>query len=260
MIKHGIGLLLFGLLAFNVIGQPNFRSINNQAFKTGEIIEYRIHYGFIDAGIARLEVKEDLKQVGTRKCYHVVGTGETRGTFDWFFKVRDRYESYIDIEAIMPWLFIRRVDEGGYVINQNVSFNQAALSATSEKVTIPTPVYVQDLVSAFYYARNIDFTNVATGTLFPISTYLDDEVFPLNIRFIGREVIKTKFGNVKCIKFRPVLLQGRVFKDEEDMTVWVSDDKNKIVVRAEANVLVGSIKMDLKGYSGLANSFTSKNK
>ena len=248
-------LILFGPVSY---GQVLFRDVNNKAFKPGEIVEYRIHYGFIDAGIARLEVKPTKTDIGNRSCFHVVGIGETKGTFDWFFKVRDRYETYIDTEAIMPWVFIRRVDEGGYTINQNVTFNHSKKTASSEKLTIPVPEYVQDLVSAFYYARTLDFKNATPGDMFPINAYLDDEVFSMNIKFIGREVIKTKFGNVRCIKFRPMLLEGRVFKEEEDMTIWVSDDENKIVIRAQAEILVGSIKMDLKGYSGLANPFVAK--
>lgn len=243
-----------------VTAQDKFRTIKNEAFKAGEILQYRIHYGFMDAGEAVLEVKEQLQPMGTRKCYHVVGTGKTKGAFDWFFKVRDRYESYIDTESLMPWVFIRRVDEGGYTINQNVTFNHYKNTATSDKLTIPVPDYIQDLVSSFYYARTLDFTNATIGDVFPINAYLDDEVFAMNIKFVGREKIKTNFGTFNCIKFRPMLLEGRVFKEEEGMTVWVTDDKNRIVVRAEAEILVGSIKMDLKGYSGLANPLSSKSK
>lgn len=234
------------------------RTISNQAFKTGEILDYRIHYGIVDAGVARLEVKPELRTIGSRKAFHVVGTGRTTGAFDWFFKVRDRYESYIDKDALIPWIFIRRIDEGGYVKNQDVTFNHYNNTASSEKLTIPVPENVQDLISAFYYARNLDFAHASVGDVFPITAYLDDEVFPMNIRYVGKERIKTSFGTFNCIKFRPMLLEGRVFKEEEDMTVWVTDDMNRIVVRAEAKILVGSIKMDLKGYSGLANPLTSK--
>lgn len=257
--------LLF--ILWSVFGNPDapaqngqFRNIPNSAFKAGEVLNYRIHYGIIDAGIARLEVKPDLKTIGTRKAYHVVGIGETRGAFDWFFKVRDRYESYIDKDAMIPWIFIRRIDEGGYVKNQDVSFNHYNNTATSSKLTIPVPENVQDLISAFYYARNLDFEHAKVGDVFPMTAYLDDEVFPMNIRYVGKEKIKTRFGTFNCIKFRPMLLQGRVFKEEEDMTVWVTDDKNRIVVRAEAKILVGSIKMDLDGFSGLANPLTAKEK
>ncbi len=242
-----------------IAGQPGkLRNVHNEAFKAGEILEYRIHYGLIDAGEARLEVKEKITTISNRPCYHVVGTGQTKGAFDWFFKVRDRYESYIDKDALIPWIFIRRIDEGGYIKNQDVTFNHYKNTASSNKLTIPVPENVQDLVSAFYYARTFDYANAKIGTIFPLTAYLDDEVFTMNVRFIGREVIKTRLGNFNCIKFRPMLLEGRVFKDEEDMTVWVSDDDNRIVVRAEAKILVGSIKMDLKGYSGLANPLSSR--
>ncbi len=239
-------------------GQPELRVIKNTAFKGGEILKYRIHYGFIDAGVAEVEIKKEPHNIGSRKTFHVVGTGRTKGAFDWFFKVRDRYESYIDAQSMIPWAFVRRVNEGGYVKNQNVTFDQYKNTATSEKGTIVVPENVQDLVSAYYYARNLDLTNAKIGDTFPINTYLDDEVFPMNLKLTGRETIKTRKGTFKCLKFRPMLQEGRIFKEEEDMTIWVSDDQNRIVIRAEANILVGSIKMDLDGYSGLANPLTSK--
>lgn len=241
-----------------ITSAQSLRTIPTKAFKAGEVLKYRIHYGIIDAGIGRLEVKRDIKTIGNRKAYHVVGIGETRGAFDWFFKVRDRYESYIDTEALIPWVFIRRIDEGGYVKSQDVTFDHYKRTATSNKATIPVPENVQDLVSAFYYARTFNFSAAKPGDIFAMDAYLDDEVFPMKIRYIGKEKIKTRFGTFVCIKFRPMLMQGRVFRDEEDMTVWVSDDDNRIVIRAEAKILVGSVKMDLDGYSGLANPITSK--
>ncbi len=233
--------------------QSSLPRISNGAFAPGEVLEYRVHYGFIDAGEARLEVSKEYKDFGGRKCYHVIGTGKSMGAFDWFFKVRDSYESYIDTQALVPWLFIRRVNEGGYIINQNVSFNHFKKTATSEKKTIDTPSKVQDLVSSFYYARTIDFSKAVPGDTFVIHTYLDDETFPLTIKFLGREKIKTAKGKFRCIMFRPMLLEGRVFKEKEGMTVWVTDDKNRIPIRAQADILVGSVKMDLKDYQGLAN-------
>ncbi len=252
-------LILIGLAGQEVEGQETkLRAIEQKAFRSGEVLEYRVHYGILDAGEARLEIMPNLKTFGPRTAYHVVATGNSKGAFDWFFKVRDRYESYIDTHSIVPWLFVRRVDEGGYKISQDVSFNHAKNTATSNKATIPTPDNVQDLVSSLYYARTIDFANAKEGDLFGFDAYLDDEVFPMKIKFVGRETIKTKHGTVRCIKFHPQLLEGRVFKDKDDMTVWISDDDNKIVIRAQAEILVGSVKMDLKNYSGLANGFTSK--
>jgi hypothetical protein len=247
-------ILFFGTCVVSVAAQNELRKINNEAFRPGEILRFRIHYGIIDAGEAILEVKDEIQNFGGRDCYHVVGSGNSVGAFNWFFKVRDRYESVVDKEAILPWLFIRRVNEGGYIINQNVSFNHFTDSAKSEKKTIAIPDNTQDLISSFYYARTLDFTNAKEGDIFNITGYLDDGTFPMNLKFIGRETIESKKGKFRCVKLRPMLQEGRVFKDKEDMTIWVSDDKNKIPIRVQTDVLVGSIKMDLVDYSNLANA------
>lgn len=253
-------LLVFLFLTFFLkvptegAGQPKLRTLNNTAFKPGERLTYRVHYGFIDAGTAELEVSSSTSNIGQRECYHVIGSGRSVGAFDWFFKVRDKYESYIDREAMVPWLFVRNISEGGYKKSQRVVFKQYQDSAASEKKTIAVPDNTQDLISAFYYARTIDFSKASPGQIFPINGYLDDEVLPLNIRFIGRENISTKFGTFRCIKFRPMLQEGRVFKDNEDMTVWISDDLNKIPVRVQTDILVGSIKMDLNGFENLSHT------
>jgi hypothetical protein len=231
----------------------DLRKINNEAFRPGEVLKFRIHYGILSAGEATLEVKQDLQKFGGRDCYHVIGTGKSVGAFDWFFKVRDRYESVVDQQAIVPWFFVRRVNEGGYIINQNVSFNHYTDSAKSEKATISIPDNTQDLISSFYYARTIDFSKAKEGDVFPINGYIDDEVFPMNLKFLGRETISSKKGKFRCIKLRPMLQEGRVFKEQEDMTIWVSDDKNKIPIRVQTDILVGSIKMDLVDFSNLAN-------
>ena len=181
--KKKYWLLILGMLFCFQAGnaQKVLRIIKNDAFVPGEVLKFRIHYGFVDAGSARLEIKSDLMSFGGRECYHMVGSGQTVGAFDWFFKVRDRYESIIDRTAIIPWMFIRRVNEGGYIINQNVSFNHYRDSATSEKKSIAVPENTQDLISAFYYARTIDFSEAKEGDIFPIPGYLDDEAIPLNI-------------------------------------------------------------------------------
>ncbi|MEO8149832.1 MAG: DUF3108 domain-containing protein [Bacteroidia bacterium] len=247
-----IFVLLTAFSIASAFAQKEFREHKNDAFKPGESLTYRVHYGFIDAGEAKLEVLSEMKSFGTRPCYHVVGTGKSVGAFDWFFKVRDRYESFVDSAAIMPWFFIRRVDEGGYKINQTVTFNHYKNIVTSEKSTLNMPDYLQDLVSAFYYARTTDFNTLKIGDVLPIDAWLDDALIPLNVKFVGREKLNTKFGKINCIVLRPLLQQGRVFKENEDLTLWVSDDQNKIPIRAEAKILVGSVKMDLKNFSGLA--------
>lgn len=228
------------------------RHQKNDAFKKGEFLKFRLHYGIIDAGYATLEVKEEDKTFGGRPAYHIVGIGESQGAFDWFFKVRDRYETYIDAQSIAPWVFIRRVDEGGYKINQNYVFNHYKKTVTADGKNFTVPQYAQDMLSSFYYARTLDFTNAKPGDVFGMDSFVDNELFPVKIRFVGRETIKTNLGTFRCLKFRPVVQKGRVFKKEEDLNVWITDDKNKIPIRAQAELLVGSIKMDLTDYKNLS--------
>jgi hypothetical protein len=252
-------IILFSGSAFNAQNNSSpeaFVAKKNTAFKKGEILTYRLHYGAIDAGIATLEVTQEEKIFGGRPTYHVVGLGKSTGAFDWFFKVRDRYESYIDQEALVPMAFIRRVDEGGYKINQNYVYNHYKKQVISEGKSFDLPKDmndVQDMISAFYYARCIDFSNAKAGNIYTVNSFVDNEMFALKIKYIGKETISTSLGKFKCIKFRPVIQKGRIFKDEEDLNVWISDDDNRIPIRAQANILVGSIKMDLNDYKGLAN-------
>lgn len=228
--------------------------IDNKAFKSGEVLEYRLHYGLINAGTAKLEVKTYPKKIAGREVYHVVGTGKSAGTFDWFFKVRDRYETYLDKDGIFPWLFVRRIDEGGYKKSQDYKFLQHKNKVDNgEGDVFDTPTGVQDMLSAFYYARTLDFSKAKVGQIYTIWSFVDDEVWPLKIKYAGKETIKVGKKKYKTLKFHPVVQAGRIFKKEEDLNVWISDDKNKIPLMAQAKVLVGSIKLELKKYEGLAN-------
>lgn len=226
----------------------------NEAFKAGEVLSYRLHYGVIDAGVAILEVKPDVMDISGRKVYHIVGNGYSKGTFDWFFKVRDRYETFMDKDALLPWMFVRRVYEGGTTINQDYVFNHYTNKVDvggGEKVDIPSGT--QDMISAFYSARNLDFTGAKEGDVFTINSIVDKEIWPLKIRYVGKETIDTELGTFRCLKFRPIVQQGRIFKHEEDLNVWITDDKNHVPVRAQAKILFGSIKLDITGAKNLAN-------
>lgn len=230
----------------------------NEAFKTGESLTYRLHYGFMDAGVAVLTVLPEVKEIGGRKVYHIVGDGYSKGSFDWFFKVKDRYETYLDQEALVPWYFVRRCNEGGYIINQDYLFNHYTKKVDiGEGKTVDVPTGIQDMLSSFYYARNIDFTNAKEGDIFTIPSFVDKEIWSLKIKYVGKETIKTDLGKFRCIKFRPIIQTGRIFKKEEDLNVWITDDKNHVPLRAQAKIMFGSVKMDITSFSGLANP-TSK--
>ena len=232
--------------------KTTFRKISNESFKAGEKLTYNLHYGAIDAGTATLEVKKTDKKINGRELLHVVGRGKSINTFDWFFKVRDRYESYVDKEGMFPWIFIRRVYEGGIEINQDYTFYQHKKKVNTGKAKVDAPANVQDMLSSFYYARTIDFSKAKIGDEFEIDCIVDGENWPLKIKYKGKEEVKIRKGKFKCLKFVPVIQEGRIWKSEDDLTVWITDDKNKIPLLAKTKILVGSIKMELSGYEGLA--------
>lgn len=226
--------------------------VDYPVFQPGERIEYLVHYGIVDAGTAVVEVKKDPVKMKGRDAYHVVGKGNSVGAFNWFFKVRDTYESYIDAEDVHPYLFLRDVNEGGYSKQQNYVFEQDSNKVhTNKGQTAYVPEGVQDMISAFYFARTLDFSKYKENEVVTIQTFVDGKIEPVKMRYVGREEIKTKAGKFKCLKFNPIVQPDRIFKNPDDLIVYVTDDKNKVPVLAKAKILVGSIKMQLTGYENL---------
>jgi len=259
-----IGLLVLATLAVGQTRPPeasldtlpimDLPSIDQSAFGEGEYLRFRLHYGLIDAGEAELNVYKSRKQYQGREALHVIGTGRTLGAFNWFFKVRDRYETYLDEKGVFPWEFVRDIKEGGYEKYQTYRFHQErAAVSTNKGDTFKIPPLSQDMLSSFYFARTLDFSNARPGDVFTIPTFVDEEEYPLQIRYLGKENLKSRTGTYRCMKFVPVVQEGRIFEEEEDMTVWITDDKNRVPVLAKAKVLVGSIKMELVEYDNLAN-------
>lgn len=226
-------------------------------FQDGEELKYRVHYGIMNAGYTTLAVNEFDDE------YHFVGKGWTVGMANVFFKVRDRYESYVDKATLTPNHFVRRVHEGGYKLSRDVYFNYDQDSARVEdhkkNTTKNYPIVeVQDLMSAFYKMRSEKIDTMSVGSSIKLKIFLDAEVFPFKLVLMGNEVVSTKFGKIPCYKFRPYVQSGRIFKEEESLTIWISADKNKIPVRLKAELAVGSAKMDLSSYKGLSHPFAEK--
>jgi hypothetical protein len=239
--------------------QTDFCNTQNTSFKNGERIVFKVYYNmnpfWIHAGDAQFVVNSELLE--NKKVFHITGIGKTAKSYDWFFKVNDKYESIIDQETLLPHRFIRNVNEGGFRIYNYVSFNHAIGKAVSTNGTFAIPHCVQDVLSAIYFARNIDYNQYKPGAKIPFSMFLDDKVYELYIRYVGKQEIETKYGRFRAIKIMPLLIDGTIFKGGEKMTVWVSDDANHIPVRIESPILVGSIKADMMGYENLNNPFTS---
>jgi hypothetical protein len=246
-------------LTFPLRAGDDFCDIRNTTFKAGESLTFKVFYTVagVYVGAGEAVFNTTLERFNNVPVYHVVGEGKTFSFYDNFFKVRDRYETYIDTASLQPYKFIRNVYEGGYKKFENVTFNKATNTAITNNGVFKVPSCVQDVLSSIYYARNIDFDKYKPGDKIPFTLFLDKELFAMYVRYMGKETIKTKYGKFKSIKFKPLLIKGTIFEGGEKMTVWISDDKNKIPVRIESPISVGSIKVDMMTYKNLRYPLTS---
>lgn len=258
--KKELLIILALLSGFQSFSQNSgFCGLANDAFKSGESITYKVYYNvsFAYIGAGEVNFTTTLADIDGRPAYHVVGEGHTYHSYDWIFKVRDRYETFIDTGSLLPLKFIRDVNEGDYHKYNVITFDHERNTATSPQGTYHVPSCVQDVLSAIYYARNIDFDKYKPDDKIYFSMFLDNEVYHIYIRYLGKENVTTRYGTFRAIKFRPLLIKGTIFSGGEKMTVWVSDDGNKIPLRINTPITVGSIKVDLIGYKNLRHPFTS---
>ena len=249
---------LFALLFFSI--NISIISAQERAYGDGEYFKFRVHYGFVTAGYATLNVKD--ASIKGKDVFHVRGFGKTVGVSKWFFKVEDDYQSYIDKEKDIPYRFIRKIDEGGYTKDVEIDFDHDANLATvkdkkhNETSKFSFPKETQDMISAFYYLRNnLNVENIKPGEVVEINMFFDKENFKFRLKFLGKEVLDTNFGRVRTLVFRPYVQSGRVFKERESLTVWISDDNNKIPLLVKADLAVGSLKASLIEFKGLQHSF-----
>ncbi|GHC45487.1 DUF3108 domain-containing protein [Ulvibacter litoralis] len=248
------------VLLFLVFLSVTTLSAQHKAYGDGEWFKFRIHYGLLTAGYATLEVNN--ANLNGKEVYHIKGEGKTVGMSSWFFKVEDYYQSYVDKEKNIPYRFIRKIDEGGYTKDIQIDFNHSNHKATifnkkhNTKEELSFPKDAQDMVSAFYYLRNkLDTDNIVKDEFIDMDMFFDRENYKFRLKFLGRETLKTNFGKVPCLIFRPYVQAGRVFKENESLTIWVTDDKNKMPVLIKADLAVGSLKATLTEYKGLQHSF-----
>lgn len=229
---------------------------SQRAFDDGEWFKFRVHYGFLNAGYASMEVSQ--MNFDNKEIFHVVGKGWSTGAVHAFFKVRDNYETYIDKTTGLPYRFIRQIDEGGHTRDIQVDFDHNRNKALvinrkhNETNTYSVPDNVQDMLSAFYYFRNhLNGKPLVPGQEYKLKMFYGDETQDFKLKFLGREVIKTKFGKIATLKFRPYVLAGRVFEEKESLTFWVTDDLNKMPLKIKANLAVGSLDADIDAFKGL---------
>jgi hypothetical protein len=236
-----------------------FSQNDASSFKQGEYLKYKIQYGLLNAGMASVEIKNGLGV--NDSLFHTVGKGWTTGMVHFLFPTEDVYESYFYEKSLRPKHFIRKISEGGYTQDKEIyfDFEKHQAKVINHKKETENSYFiqnnVQDMLSSFYYMRRMDFSNLKQNDSIDINMFFDEKMYPIKLIILDREIIKTNFGKIKTIKIRPLVQKGRIFKDEENVTLWISDDLNKIPLKIKASLIVGSAKAELIEYNGLVHPF-----
>jgi hypothetical protein len=249
------------LISLSSLSQENVKKEYSQyAFKNGEWLKFRMSYSnFLNAGYATIDVKNTTNN--NQPAFHIDGKGKSTGLVSLFFKVRDHYQTFIYKESLKPYRFIRDIYEGGYTKHKEILFNHDKKEAIVKNLKhntvnkYPISSNIQDMLSTLYFLRNQDLSNLQINDEIELKMFFDQEINNFKLRFLGKEIVKTKIGKVKALKFRPIVQAGRVFKEQESVTVWISDDKNKIPLKIKASLAVGSLRADLESFKGLAHPF-----
>lgn len=220
------------------------------AFAEGEKLLFNVNYGIITAGYAEMSIPQ-IETVQGAPTYKVMFTVRSTPTFDFFFEVRDRYETYLDTGGIFPWRFEQHIKEGKFTRDYTAYFDQRNHTATNGTENYTIPPYVHDIMSAFYYARTIDYTNFKMGQRVNLQNFYKGKSNPLDIKYLGKQKVSVKAGTFNCIIVEPLVKEGGLFKSDGRILIWLSDDERKIPVKVSTKVLIGSIDAELKEYSGL---------
>ncbi len=247
-------LIALFMIQQGISGQPGNETRKNKSFVAGEQLKYVIRYGFVHGGEAQSELK--LVKYEDKTVYHAKVTAQTTGLAEKLFGVKDIYESYFDTRTNLPYKAIRNIREGNYKYYNEVYYNHedsSLYSQRSDSVFRVAPD-ILDMVSTLYYIRSVNIAQLNKGDAIEVITFFGDEIFPFKIRYTGKEIIKSKFGKIECYRFDPVVEPGRIFKSEDDMTIWISADQNLIPVMVQFDMWVGSVKCELDGFSNLKHA------
>jgi hypothetical protein len=233
------------------------RSDRQTAFGVGERLTFNVNFGFITAGYAEMNIPV-LDTVLNTTTYKVEFTVRSTPTFDLFFEVRDRYETYLDTATIVPWKFEQHISEGKFKRDYVALFDHRLGIARTDEGDFPIPPDVHDIMSAFYYARTIDYSGFRMGQRVGLKNFFKGKTNPLEIKYLGKQRINVKAGTFDCIIVEPMVKEGGLFKSEGRILIWLSDDANKIPVKVSTKVVIGTIDAELKEYSGLRNEAKAK--
>ncbi len=257
-------IVLIALTSFSSDKRKEFTSVRNTSFGTGEVLDYRVNFGFFTVGQASTVVEKKIFNINSRPCYKVDAFGETLGFVSWITKVKDQWGAYIDTAALVTHVSYRKIKEGNYRKDEIITYDHDKLEAEVKVMNKETGIYgdpkfyktpenVRDMVGGFLYLRVIDFSKYKKGDTLAVSGFFEDTPYNLKIIYSGKEKVKTKIGVIPCLKLIPIMPDNKIFDGENSITCWMSDDGNRIPVKIQAKMFIGSTGIELIGFKGLRN-------
>ncbi len=259
MKKQLLFILFVGFLAVAFVGKTP-RVIENNSFMAGEKYTYKVKYGFLTIGQANVDVHTKIYKVSNRPCYRVNVVGKTAGLAS-LWKVSNTYRSFIDTSAFIPHKFVYSAREGNFKRDQSFIFDHnkhVVKKIDKDSVSqFKVPEYVQDVISGYYFLRTIDFSKMEEGTSVSAPLFFDKVNYLMNVRYAGKDIVKTKFGKMKVLRLNPVLPNNKLFEGEDAIRLYVSDDINRVPIRLEIDFayIAGSIAMELIDYKNVKEEF-----
>ena len=255
-------LLIF--MSFTVSDEELYPVVKHESFYKGERLFYQVSFGIFPIGSGEVIIRDNLFRINHRKCYKVDVFGKTTGMVDWVAKVDDHWGAYVDSAALVPHISYRNIKEGKYRKNEVIRFdhrtNQIEAKVIDKKTgEFKEPVYysapenIRDMLAGFLYMRTIDFSEMKKGDVFTLKGFFEDTFYELDVKYKGKDRIKTSAGKFKAIKLMPIMPKNKLFEGEDSILVWISDDKNKIPLKVEAQMFIGSTSVELSSYEHLRN-------
>lgn len=246
-----IKLIIYFLLAFTCASAQELTKTADVAFKVGEELNYKLKYGIFTGAEAHLKVEESDIKFDGKPAYHIIADGNTAGTFDVFYKVRNRYETFVDKNTLLPYFYTENRHEGSWSHTDKVTFDRKANKIIANKGTYPFKGQVFDFPSAYYFARCLDVSKMRIGEKFDLRYFLEDSVQTLTITYVGKEKVHCELGTFNCLKFNPTIIPGRIFRKNSKLYLWITDDNNRIPIKAHVEVILGSVTMELTSVKNL---------
>lgn len=257
-----VTLYLLAILVFSGFissDQGVLRPNSADFMSKGERLEYRVHYGFVNAGDAVVQVHPELYIINGKVCYKATCFGKSSGAFDLVTRIRDTWGTYMDTSTLLPQRSYRDITEGRYKLKEGVYFNHTKGTADAErehngetkKISYQVPHGVQDIISGFYFLRKLNYDKMKYGDTIKVDAFFEDKMYDFRVKFMGKSKLNTKFGYIQAIKLVPLMPDNDLFNGENSIRVWLTDDKNKVPIKMEADMFVGAVEVDLKSYKGL---------